>query len=169
MRLKVLHGNIAEQDTDAIVNAANRSLMGGGGVDGAVHRAAGPGLLEECGRIRKTRYPKGLPTGKAVITDGHRLKARYVIHTVGPVYSGAEDRSHLLRDCFWNSLELAEENKLGSVSFPAISTGAFGYPKAEVAAVMKEVFSSFPFNCVKEVRVVLFSREDQELFKELLS
>ncbi|MEP6635353.1 MAG: O-acetyl-ADP-ribose deacetylase [Acidobacteriota bacterium] len=143
-RLVIVVGDIACQDVDAIVNAANSSLLGGGGVDGAIHRAAGPSLLEECREIRGTQYPNGLPVGEAVITNAGKLAARHVIHTVGPVYGehgGAE--SDLLAACYENSLRLAAGHLLTSIAFPAISTGAYGYPRDEAAVIASRVISNF--------------------------
>src|SRR5690348_3926078 len=129
-RVLVVIGDITDQDVDAIVNAANSTLLGGGGVDGAIHRAGGPEILDECRRIRETDYPKGLPTGEAVITTGGNLRARYVIHTVGPIYGRDPERqAELLAACYQNSLLLARQHHLPSIAFPSISTGAFGYPK----------------------------------------
>src|SRR5437588_11273806 len=135
-RVTVVVGDITNQDVDAIVNAANSSLLGGGGVDGAIHRAGGPKILEECRAIRKTRFPNGLPTGEAVITTGGKLPALYVIHTVGPIYGeeGGKE-AELLANCYHNSLTMAVEKNLASVSFPAISTGVFRYPPDEAAKV----------------------------------
>ena len=133
-RIFILEADITKEKVDAIVNAANRSLLGGGGVDGAIHRAAGRRLLEECREIRKKEYPDGLPTGQAVITKGYNLMAKYVIHTVGPVWrNGSYNEPKLLADCYRNCLRLAAENEIKSISFPAISTGAYMYPK-ELAA-----------------------------------
>ena len=129
-RVHVIRGDITQLDVDAIVNAANESLLGGGGVDGAIHRAAGPGLLAEC------RSVGGCPTGEARMTSGHNLKARHVIHTVGPVYDGGGYReAELLKSCYQESLRLAAEASLGKIAFPCISTGVFGYPKAEACDV----------------------------------
>ncbi len=133
-RLSLVQGDITLQATDAIVNAANSSLMGGGGVDGAIHRAGGPAILEECRRIVARQGP--LATGKAVITTGGRLKARFVIHTVGPVWSGgARGETELLASAYRESLRLAAENQLKSIAFPSISTGAYRYPLAQAARV----------------------------------
>jgi O-acetyl-ADP-ribose deacetylase len=134
-RITLVRGDITEQDVDAVVNAANSSLMGGGGVDGAVHRKGGPSILEECKRIRAERFPDGLPTGRAVATTAGNLPARWVIHTVGPVYATSEDRSDLLASCHAESLRVADEVGARTVAFPAISTGVYGYPVDEAAPV----------------------------------
>ncbi|HEX6759864.1 MAG TPA: O-acetyl-ADP-ribose deacetylase, partial [Propionibacteriaceae bacterium] len=123
MKITFAQGDITEQDIDAIVNAANHSLLGGGGVDGAIHRRGGPEILAACQKLREDEYPDGLPTGQAVATSGGRLKARWVIHTVGPTYAESKDKSQLLADCFRNSLKIADGLGAGTVAFPAISTG----------------------------------------------
>ena len=165
--MDVIKGDITTLKVDAIVNAANKTLLGGGGVDGAIHRAAGPKLLEECKRIRRHEYPEGLPVGQAVITKGYDLPARFVIHPVGPLYSRT-DQSHLLASCFRNSLELAEKKKLNSIAFPAISTGVYGYPKEEAARVAAEVFRNFNYRNITKVIMCLFTEDDRKIFaKEL--
>src|SRR5687767_8872250 len=131
-RVRVLTGDITTQRVEALVNAANSGLLGGGGVDGAIHRAGGKRILEECREIRRTKLPHGLPTGEAVLTTGGMLHARYVIHTVGPVYGLNEGRdAELLSDCYRNSLRLAVERGITTVAFPSISTGAYRYPREE--------------------------------------
>lgn len=166
-RVIVTVGDITEQETDAIVNAANSTLLGGGGVDGAIHRKGGAKILEECQQIRRTVYPEGLPTGRAVITSGGNLAARYVIHTVGPIYgmNGGRD-AELLGDCYRNSLLLAVENNLSTVAFPSISTGAFYYPKHEAARISSQAVKKFLENDsqIKEIRLVFFSNSDAEMF-----
>jgi O-acetyl-ADP-ribose deacetylase len=166
-RVRVLVGDITGQAVDALVNAANSSLLGGGGVDGAIHHAGGPRILEECRAIRMSLYPQGLPPGEAVITTGGALRAAHVIHTVGPVYGmhqGQEDR--LLAACYRNSLQLAAHHSLSSVAFPAISTGAFGYPRHEAARVSSEAIKGFLENDdkLKEVRLVFFMAGDAKAF-----
>jgi len=159
-KLSIIQGDITKQATDAIVNAANPSLMGGGGVDGAIHRAGGPAILEECKQIvsRQGR----LPTGKAVITTGGNLKAKHVIHTVGPVWHGGDKgEPELLASAYRESLKVAADNNLSSISFPSISTGAYGYPVAEAAKVAISTVASFlneHTTSLKEVIFVLFDR-----------
>jgi len=166
-RVTVVVGDITKQDTAAIVNAANASLMGGGGVDGAIHRAGGDEILDECREIRRTRFPNGLPTGEAVITTGGKLTALYVIHTVGPIYgeNGGKD-AELLANCYHNSLTLAVEKNLSSVAFPAISTGVFGYPQNEAAEVASRTIENFlsTDHQLNEVRLVFFQERDAEVF-----
>ncbi|HET6975391.1 MAG TPA: O-acetyl-ADP-ribose deacetylase [Pyrinomonadaceae bacterium] len=166
-RVLVVVGDITQQDVAAIVNAANSTLLGGGGVDGAIHRAGGPRILEECRQIRKTAYPDGLPTGQAVITTGGNLLAKYVIHTVGPIYGREPDRqADLLAACYQNSLALARRHGVASIAFPSISTGAFGYPKAEAAkiasAAIRQFLTADPQ--VEQVRLVFFHQRDAGVF-----
>lgn len=169
-RLGLVQGDITRQTTDAIVNAANSSLMGGGGVDGAIHRAGGPAILEECKQIvaRQGR----LPTGQAVITTGGNLKARHVIHTVGPVWhGGGQGEPELLANAYRNSLKVAADNKLASVSFPSISTGAYGYPLAEAARVAIKAVVSFLGESptpVREVTFVLFGGQALDSYESAL-
>src|SRR5215467_1800957 len=166
-RVTVVVGDITKQDVEAIVNAANSSLMGGGGVDGAIHRAGGPEILEQCRDIRRTRFPEGLPTGEAVITTGGKLQALYVIHTVGPIYGEHRGReAELLGNCYHNSLTLAVEKNLTSIAFPAISTGVFGYPQAEAAKIASTTIENFlgTDHQLKEVRLVFFQERDAEVF-----
>ena len=165
-RLLVKVGDLTHEAVDAIVNAANASLLGGGGVDGAIHRAGGPDILAECREIRRARYPDGLPTGQAVITSGGKLPARFVIHTVGPVYGQHRgEEARLLGDCYRNAIALAAESALETLAFPAISTGVYGYPKAEAArvsvAAIEEALQRFPQ--IEEVRLVYFSEADAKL------
>jgi O-acetyl-ADP-ribose deacetylase len=160
-------GDITRQNVEAIVNAANSSLLGGGGVDGAIHRAGGPEILEECREIRRTRFPEGLPTGEAVVTTGGKLPALYVIHTVGPIYGEHGGReAELLANCYHNSLSLAVEKNLTSVAFPAISTGVYGYPRKEAAEVSSRTIQNFlsTDRQLKEVRLVFFQKSDAEVF-----
>jgi O-acetyl-ADP-ribose deacetylase (regulator of RNase III) len=166
-RPRLIQGDITQQQVDAIVNAANSSLMGGGGVDGAIHRAAGPALLEECRRIRAERYPDGLPTGQAVATTAGDLPATWVIHTVGPVFSKSEDQSQLLASCHTASLRIAEELGASSVAFPAISTGVYGYPLELAAPVAIDAVMSANTN-VDDVLFVLFDRRSLEAFERAL-
>ncbi len=155
-RISVVRGDLTEQEVDAVVNAANSSLLGGGGVDGAIHRRGGPEILAECRRLRAERFPDGLPPGEAVATTGGRLPARWVIHTVGPVYSAAIDRSELLASCHLASLRVADELGATSVALPAISCGIYGYPLGEAAPVAVAAVRSASTR-VAEVRFVLYS------------
>ncbi len=170
-RLILVLGDITEQDTDAIVNAANPSLLGGGGVDGAIHRKGGEEILEECKIIRKTSYPDGLPTGKAVITTGGKLKAKNVIHTVGPIWNGGDKgEPELLAQAYRNSLSLAMKTGLKTISFPSISTGAYGYPieKASRVAIKAVVEFLEKNKGIEEVRFVLHSEQDMRTYEEAL-
>ncbi len=166
-RVRVLTGDITTQQVDAIVNAANSSLMGGAGVDGAIHRVGGPTILEECREIRRTRWPEGLPTGEAVITGAGRLPCRFVIHTVGPIWGRMQGReAELLASCYRNSLSLAVEHGLESVAFPSISTGAYGYPREEAAEVSSRAVAEMlaAHEPLREVRLVFFSDADLSVF-----
>ena len=162
-RILVKVGDITREAVDAIVNAANSSLMGGGGVDGAIHRAGGPDILDACRRLRVDRFPDGLPTGHAVITPAGRLAAKHVIHTVGPIYGRHRgEEARLLAACYENSLALAAAHALASVAFPAISTGVYGYPKNEAARVSLAAIELAleAHAAIREVRLVYFSEDD---------
>ena len=163
-KIEVKQGDITTLEVDAVVNAANQSLLGGGGVDGAIHRAAGPQLLEECRTIG------GCPTGEARITKGYNLAARYVIHTVGPVYSGKPRDSRLLTNCYENSLKLAVENNVKSIAFPAISCGVYGYPIKDACKIAVDTTCNFmKSNPVIENAVfILFSDADREVYNDYL-
>ena len=166
-RVAVKVGDITQEAVDAIVNAANSSLMGGGGVDGAIHRAGGPQIKAACAEIRRTQYPHGLPIGQAVITPGGKLPARHVIHTVGPVYGGGgADKADLLASCYFNSLSLATMHKLNSIAFPAISTGIYGYPRTEAAVVSSRTIEQFlsADSTIAAVNLVFFGADDAALF-----
>ena len=163
----LVEGDLTTQEVDAIVNAANSTLLGGGGVDGAIHRAGGPSILAECREIRRTTFPEGLPTGRAVATGGGNLPARWVIHTVGPVYAASADPSGELASCHTESLRVADELGARTVAFPAISTGAFGYPVREAAGVAIAAVRGAETE-VEEVRFVLFGREAFEAFERAL-
>lgn len=154
-RIEAVRGDITEQRVDAVVNAANSSLLGGGGVDGAIHRKGGPEILSACRDLRASHYGKGLATGQAVATTAGRLPARWVIHTVGPVWSATEDRSALLASCYRESLRVAAELGAATVAFPAISTGIFGWPMDDGARIAVETVCSAG-TTVAQVRFVLF-------------
>ncbi len=164
-KITIIKGDITKQEVDAIVNAANRSLLGGGGVDGAIHRAAGPELLEEC------RTLGGCETGEAKITKGYNLPAKYVIHTVGPVYGrGGGREAELLSTCYKNSLELAKKNNVKTIAFPSISTGAYGYPIKEASKIAIKTVRKFieKDNYFNEIRFVLFSNDDFQVYQKEL-
>lgn len=168
----VTRGDITDQDVDAIVSAANPSLMGGGGVDGAIHRRGGPRILEECKRIRREAWPDGIPTGEAVITTGGDLKARHVIHTVGPVWrGGGSGEADLLARAYENSLRVAVSNGLKTIAFPSISTGAYGYPVEGASRVALRAVRSFPEgeDGLERVVFVLFSALDLAVYEEAVS
>jgi O-acetyl-ADP-ribose deacetylase (regulator of RNase III) len=166
MKITFVQGDITEQDVDAIVNAANHTLLGGGGVDGAIHRRGGPEILAECQKIRQERYPDGLPTGEAVATTGGRLRARWVIHTVGPTYAESKDKSQLLADCFRSSLQLADELGAATVAFPAISTGVYRWPLDDAARIALETVRASDTR-LDEVRFVLFDQRAYDAFSAL--
>jgi O-acetyl-ADP-ribose deacetylase (regulator of RNase III) len=168
-RVRVLVGDITAQSVDAVVNAANSTLLGGGGVDGAIHRRGGPRILEECRKLRSERFRDGLPTGEAVLTTAGALPAKFVIHTVGPIaYSRAERNAELLAACYRNCLALAAEHQLQSIAFPAISTGAYGYPREEAAPVVSSAIEQFFHRAttVSEVRLVFYGSSDARIFLE---
>jgi O-acetyl-ADP-ribose deacetylase len=163
MKITFVQGDITEQDVDAIVNAANHTLLGGGGVDGAIHRRGGPEILAGCRKLRQERYPDGLPTGQAVATNAGRLKARWVIHTVGPTYAESKDKSQLLADCFRNSLRIADELGAATVAFPAISMGVYRWPVDDAARIALDTVRSSDTR-VDEVRFVLFDQRAYDAF-----
>jgi O-acetyl-ADP-ribose deacetylase len=156
MAITILKGDITRQRVDAIVNAANSSLLGGGGVDGAIHRAGGKAILDECQELRRSQYGRGLPTGQAVATTAGRLRAHWVIHTVGPVYSPTEDRSGLLASCYRESLKVAEALGAASVAFPAVSAGVYGWPAESAARIAVEAVRDSD-TTVEDLRFVLFN------------
>ena len=167
-RVSMIQGDITKQATDAIVNAANSSLMGGGGVDGAIHRAGGSAILEECRQIvaRQGR----LPAGKAVITTGGNLKARYVIHTVGPIWhDGSSNEAELLRSAYYECLKLASENEVASISFPSISTGAYGYPVDEAARTAVDAVVSFLWEQATSPKEIVFALFDSRTYQSYCS
>jgi O-acetyl-ADP-ribose deacetylase (regulator of RNase III) len=166
-KVQLVKGDITDVEADAIVNAANSSLMGGGGVDGAIHRKGGPAILEECRRIRATEWPDGLPTGKAVITSGGNLKAKFVIHTVGPVWMGGfHVEAELLKQAYRNSLKLAAARGLKTVAFPSISTGAYGYPVEDASQIAVKTVKDFleKEDKLDLVVFVLFSERDFQVY-----
>jgi len=166
-RIELVEGDITHEHADAIVNAANSTLLGGGGVDGAIHRRGGGTILEACRDLRRDRYPTGLPVGEAVATTAGELPARWVIHTVGPIYRRERDPAKLLARCHLACLRVADELGAATVAFPAISTGAYGYPVREAAAVAIDAVRDADSK-VEEVRFVLFGREAYRAFDEAL-
>lgn len=170
-RLEMVRGDITHQTTDAIVNAANSTLLGGGGVDGAIHSAGGPAILEQCRRIRECHWPEGLPPGAAVLTAGGRLRARHVIHTVGPIWQGgARGEAETLARCYRNCMAQAELKALTSIAFPSISTGAFGYPVEQAARVALPAIRDalVAARSVTLVRFVLFSESDWSAYTRVI-
>lgn len=164
MKLRLIKGDITKVETDAIVNAANSSLLGGGGVDGAIHKAGGPEILEACRRIAG-----GCPTGEAVITTAGKLPAKKVIHTVGPVWKGGgQDEEALLRSCYRKCLELAEQAQLTTIAFPNISTGVYGFPKEKAAKIAITTAKEFQSGSIAEIFFVCFDQENYEIYKDLL-
>jgi O-acetyl-ADP-ribose deacetylase (regulator of RNase III) len=168
MRITLVHGDITEQQVDAIVNAANSSLLGGGGVDGAIHRRGGPGILAACRELRAGHYGRGLPTGQAVATTAGLLPARWVIHTVGPVYSATQDRSDLLVSCYRESLRVAAELGARTVAFPAVSAGIYGWPADDAARIAVGTVRESETD-LTEVRFVLFSPDMYQGFDRALA
>jgi O-acetyl-ADP-ribose deacetylase len=168
MRITLKLGDITQEQVDAVVNAANSSLLGGGGVDGAIHRRGGPRILAECRELRASRYEKGLPAGQAVATTAGDLPARWVIHTVGPVYSRQEDRSALLASCYEQSLQVADEIGAKTVAFPAVSAGIYGWPHTDAARIALSTVRRTP-SAVGEARFVLFTQDMHATFSEVLA
>jgi O-acetyl-ADP-ribose deacetylase (regulator of RNase III) len=163
-QIVLIQGDITEQHVDAVVNAANSALLGGGGVDGAIHRRGGPSILAECRQLRASRYPDGLPTGQAVATTAGDLLARWVIHTVGPVYSDSEDRSELLASCYRESLRVADELGAQTLAFPAVSAGVYGWPLDDAARIALSTVRVTPTR-VREARFVLFTASVLDAFR----
>jgi O-acetyl-ADP-ribose deacetylase (regulator of RNase III) len=168
MRIVAVSGDITDQTTDAVVNAANSSLLGGGGVDGAIHRRGGPEILAACRELRATTLPDGLPPGSAVATTAGRLPARWVIHTVGPVYSAREDRSGVLAAAYRSSLQIADELGVQSVAFPAISAGAYGWPLESAAEIAVRTVRDAVSEVV-EVRFVLYGPAAYDAFRQAIN
>jgi O-acetyl-ADP-ribose deacetylase (regulator of RNase III) len=167
MKMTLKLGDITRERADAIVNAANSSLLGGGGVDGAIHRRGGPAILAECRELRRTRYADGLPAGQAVATTAGELDARWVIHTVGPVYSASDDRSAVLASCYAQSLRVAGELGARTVAFPAVSAGVYGWPAASAAQIALTTVSRTA-SPLEEARFVLFTEDMLATFRTIL-
>ncbi|HUY46308.1 MAG TPA: O-acetyl-ADP-ribose deacetylase [Streptosporangiaceae bacterium] len=168
MKIILVEGDITRHRADAIVNAANSTLLGGGGVDGAIHRRGGPAILAECRALRAGRFPDGLPTGQAVATTAGDLPAQWVIHTVGPVYSRSHDRGHLLASCYAESLRVADELGAGVVSFPAVSAGIYGWPADDAARIALSTVRTAD-SAVREAHFVLFTSEMHGVFAQALA
>ncbi|MFI8962279.1 O-acetyl-ADP-ribose deacetylase [Streptomyces sp. NPDC053493] len=168
-RIVLVRGDITDQDADVVVNAANSSLLGGGGVDGAIHRRGGPAILDACRTLRAGHYGRGLPTGQAVATTAGNLAARWVVHTVGPVHSREEDRTALLASCYRESLRVAAELGASTVAFPAISTGVYGWPMDDGARVAIRTVRQEAAPPVREVRFVLFDQAAYDTFAKALA
>jgi len=168
MEIELLQGDITTRDVDAVVNAANSSLLGGGGVDGAIHRAAGPELLEACRELRRSVYPHGLPVGEAVATEAFNLPARWVIHTVGPNAVAGQTDPELLRRAFSSSLEVAEELGAATVAFPAISAGVYGWDADDVARTAVRAVRNHQGTGIERVEFVLFSERVAQAFRAAL-
>lgn len=166
-RVDLLQGDITRLGVDAIVNAANSSLLGGGGVDGAIHRAGGPSILAECRELRRTRFPDGLPTGRAVATGAGELSARWVVHTVGPVHGRTPDGAHRLVDCYRESLAVADELGARSVAFPLISAGAYGWPREDAVRTALDTLAGTP-TAARTATLVLFDADTLRLAERLL-
>ncbi|MFA7397838.1 MAG: O-acetyl-ADP-ribose deacetylase [Candidatus Bathyarchaeia archaeon] len=167
--LELIKGDITEVEADAIVNAANSTLLGGGGVDAAIHNRGGPKILEECKRLREKEWPDGLPTGNAVITTGGNLKANHVIHTVGPIWhGGVHEEPKLLRRSYWNSLKLASMKELKTIAFPSISTGSYNYPTEEASIIAIKAIKDYleKEDKIKKVTIVLFSNRDLDIYNK---
>ncbi|MEU8798876.1 O-acetyl-ADP-ribose deacetylase [Spirillospora sp. NPDC048819] len=168
MKITLVQGDITEQEVDAVVNAANSSLLGGGGVDGAIHRRGGPEILDECRKLRASHYGGGLPTGQAVATTAGRLPAEWVIHTVGPVYSSSDDRTAQLASCYRESLRVADELGVESIAFPAVSAGIYGWPMDDAARIAVGTVRSTPTK-VSDVRFVLFTGDAYDAFERAIA
>ncbi|MGP4029587.1 O-acetyl-ADP-ribose deacetylase [Actinomadura sp. 3N407] len=167
MKITLVRGDITEQEVGAVVNAANSSLLGGGGVDGAIHRKGGPEILDECRKLRASHYGGGLPTGQAVATTAGRLPAEWVIHTVGPVYSASEDRTAQLASCYRESLRVADELGVDSIAFPAVSAGIYGWPMDDAARIAIGTVRSTPTK-VTDARFVLFTSDAYDAFERVI-
>ena len=168
-KISVLVGDITQQKVDAVVNAANNELMGGSGVNGAIHKAGGPEIYRFCEDLRETKYPDGLPHGQSAITPGGKLTAKWIIHTVGPQYGQHDGKeAELLASCYRTALEVAESHKLGSIAFPAISTGVYGYPAEEASKVASHAIQGMlpKLKSLKEIRMVFFDEKGKKAWED---